>query len=705
MFKRVLLILSGLALLQPSPAQGQLTPWYQWTLLPPGVMDEIIGEASGETAWNSISAMGGFNRDRLPAEYEGTFFEAEYVLDQLLGYGLPGAEIVRFPGGSVWDGVKGELWEVSPLRRKLASYQDLRAMLASGSASADVRTELVWVGGGTAEEVERADVAGKIAVTEGSIGGAYRLACQERGAVGVVSIGNSRPHFDPLQIPWSSVGSRGQSGESACFGFFIPPREAETLKARLLQGEAITVHAQVEATRRSYEMPDPVAHIPGTDPDAPEIILSAHLFEGYVKQGANDNLSGSAALLEVARTLHTLIDEGRIPRPRRTIRFLWGPEYSGTGPWVVANKELMERTLANINLDMVGEWLSLNKGFMTLVRTTYGGPHFINDVMENYYRFVGEGNRERIQNRRDFPRIPRRIVAPSGADEPFYYSIETHYGSSDHMVFNDWGVQVPGIMMIAWPDQWYHTSGDRADKADPTQLKRVVIIAAAGAYTVASANDDMAKRLAGEIASNGTRRLGHQFMMGLERLNHAEGDDLSTAYRWARAHVEASLENEVATLETVLQLAEDGEAVGEYVGSMQNAVAEVAEAHLSALDVHMRVVAEGLGVAPASPDLTDLELRAQSTVPRQTPLVKRDGYRGWQTHLGAVAEADLARYPADGVSNTGELRLLIDGRRSVLDIKKALDAQSREPSDLQAIFNYIEVLKLAGLVETDEEGD
>ncbi len=77
-----------------------------------------------------------------------------------------------------------------------------------------------------------------------------------------------------------------------------------------------------------------------------------------MKQGANDNKSGSAGILEVARILHTLIDEGRIPRPKRTIRFLWGPEFSGTGPWVESNKDLMEKTLANINMDMVGEWLS-----------------------------------------------------------------------------------------------------------------------------------------------------------------------------------------------------------------------------------------------------------------------------------------------------------------------------------------------------------
>ncbi|MBU4330515.1 MAG: M28 family peptidase [Acidobacteria bacterium] len=97
-----------------------------------------------------------------------------------------------------------------------------------------------------------------------------------------------------------------------------------------------------------------------------------------------------------------------------------------------------------------------------------------------------EDNRERIhRSGTRFPySYPRRIVAPFGADEPFIYSIETHYGASDHEVFNDWGVQVPGVMMIAWPDQWYHTSGDRVNKADPTQLKRVAVIGAAAGLGV-----------------------------------------------------------------------------------------------------------------------------------------------------------------------------------------------------------------------------
>jgi hypothetical protein len=676
-------------------------------------MDEIIGEASGETAWNSITAMGGYNRDRLPPEYgQGTFLETRFVHDKLLEYGLDGVEVVRYPGGEVWDGVEGELWEVAPLRQKLASYQDLRAMLANGSTNADVTADLVWVGAGTPGELDAAGVSGKIVVTDGSLGTVHQAACVQRGALGVVSVANGRPFFDPTQIPWSGIRGRGSDAEQTRFGFFIPPREADILRQRLLNGEKITVHARVEATTRPFDLQDPVALIAGTDPEAPEIILSAHLFEGYVKQGANDNLSGSAAILEVARTLQALIEEGRIPRPRRSIRFLWGPEYSGTGPWVKAHSDLMANTLADINMDMVGEWLTLNKAYMRLMRTTYGQPHFINDVMENYYRFVGDANNERIQNRRDSYKVPRRIVAPSGADEPFYYSIETHYGSSDHEVFNDWGVQVPGVMMIAWPDQWYHTSGDRGDKADPTQLKRVVIIGAAAAYTVASADDGLAIRLAGEIASNATQRLGHQFVLGQERLNGATASNLAERYAWARAHVQGSVMAEKETLETVLQLAAGGgiqvdgpvttlaEAEGPvaaYAAKMQEVVDAVGRAHLDALHSHMEATAARLGTQPVQPRQSDLERRAARIVPLQTELVKRDGYGGWQEHLRAVPEETLARYPHEGI-DTNEVQLLVDGRHSVLDIKAMLDAQGPETSELRGILNYLEILMAAGLI-------
>jgi hypothetical protein len=358
----------------------------------------------------------------------------------------------------------------------------------------------------------------------------------------------------------------------------------------------------------------------------------------------------------------------------------------------------MENTLANINMDMVGEWLTKNKAYMRLMRTTYGQAHFINDVMENYYRYVGEANNERIQNRSGFYKVPRRIVAPTGADEPFYYSIETHYGASDHMVFNDWGVQVPGIMMIVWPDQWYHTSGDRIDKADPTQMKRVAVIGAAAAYTIASADDDMAVRLAGEIASNATRRLGHQFVVAQGILNEATAEDFVDQYKLAWAHIAGTVMAEKETLESVLQLASDEGRVGDYVGEMKEAVDAIGEAHMAALETHMAAAAGRLGVRPVRMQQSDLERRAAGIVPRQTALVKRDGYTGWRQHLSSVPADVRAQNPVNGV-NTSELQLLIDGRHSALDIKIMLDAQSQRLSDLQSVLNHLTILEAAGLIE------
>ena len=698
MTKRVLFLLTSIIVAFNVQAYAQLNPQLYWTLLPQPQMDEIVGEASGETAWNTIMETGGYNKNRLAEEYAGTFYEAQYIYDQLRQYGVPGAEIVRFPGREVWDGIKGELWETNPMRQKIASYKDMTAMLAKGSNPADVITELIWVGNGTKKELEGLEIAGKIVVTEGSLNSVHNLACLQDSAAGVVVISTSRLYVDPLQIPWSSIRGRGEE-KPAKFAFFLPYREGYYLKRRLLRGEKITVHAQVESKMEPAELQDVVCLIPGTNTNADEVIFSAHLFEGFTKQGANDNKSGSAAILEVARLLYTLIQEGRLNPPKRGIRFLWGPEFSGTGPWVKANKDIMKRTLFNINMDMVGEWLSKSQSFMTMARTSYGNPHYSNDVMENYFRYVGEGSREIYLYRSPY-RVPRRIVAPSGADEPFYWRVEPHSGGSDHLVFCDWGVQVPGISLCAWPDTWYHTSGDRIDKADPTQLRRVAAIGAAVAYTVANADDNMATKIAGETTSNGTRRLGHQFVVGLEKINNAVDTTFTDSYKMARVYVETAVKNEIATLETIMELATDKKMVSDYLKTMKKTINQIGSAHLQALDKHMKAAAVRLNVKPAKIKFSDLEKKAAKIIPRPTAKVTMNGYQGYREFINEVPKEERDKYPYSrrSIGSTAELQLLIDGKRSVLDIKNMLDAQYPRVSELQSVINYIEILKLAGLI-------
>jgi hypothetical protein len=741
MKKHKILIVAAAVLALGLAAAAQYLPNLYWTFLPKSQMDVIVGEASGEAAMRTIMDLNAYNRDRAREEFAGTLWETQVIMNALKRCGIPNAENVPYPGGEAWDGIKGELWEVKPRLLKIASMMDEVGMLAAGSADTDVTAELVWVGRGTPPEIEAAKVEGKIVVTEGNLGGVYNLACNQKGALGVVSIAMSRPYFDPLQMPWAQIGGmrggpggqRGQRGgepggqppaggqragqppaaqqppaQAAAqtpppppkFAFQIPVREGDYLKSRLMANEKITVHAIVQSKQEKYTNNNTIAFIPGTDPNAGEVILSAHLFEGMVKQGANDNNSGSATILEVARVLNTLIGDGRLPKPKRGIRFIWGPEISGIGIWVKANKTIMDRTLCNINMDMVGEYLSKNQAFFCLMRTTFGNPHYINDVMENYYRYVGEGNRERIQNRSDFYRVPVRIVAPFGADEPFWYSIETHYGASDHEVFNDWGVRVPGIMMIAWPDRWYHTTEDLPDKADATQLKRAAAIGAAGAYTVAGADDAMAMKIAAEIASNATRRLGHYLIAGIETLNGAEAKTLEEAYRNARAYVEGGVLNEKDTLDSILQLAADKAGVGAYLAKLKKSVDGVGTANLLALEARMEIVAKSFGAKPIVLVPTEAEKQAMKVVPKLTAKLTGGGHQGYQPALTAVPQEIRTKYPyVASVGNTAELNLLVNGKHSVLDIKKLLDAENTRKSTVEGIMNYLQVLKAAGLVE------
>ena len=680
----------------PLLAAAQMTPWFQWTFLPEELMDLIIGEASGEAAFNHIVVMGGVPRDRKPAEYAGTFMEAQYILDLLKEYGLNDAAIIRYPGGETWDGVRGELWEIKPGIQKIASYTDLRAMLATGSNPADVKAELIWVGEGEPKDFEGLDVKGKIVVTSGSASFVHSIACLQKGAEGVVSFGSPRPLFDPLLIPWSGI-DRGRD-KSLKFAFCLPPREGEILRERLRRGEKITVQAKVESSNQKYELQDVTAAIPGTDADAEEIILSAHLFEGYAMQGASDNYSGCAGILEIARMLQALIRDGRLPRPKRTIRFLWAPEFSGTMPYVQANKDRMRRTLCNINLDMVGIQLTKSLAFFTVMRTTYGNPHYINDVMENYYRYVGETNRSYVVNSMAGG-FQKRIVAPSGSEEPMYYYIGTHFGSSDHEVFNDWGVGVPGVVMNTWPDQWFHTSQDRPDKIDPTQMKRAVVIGAAAAYTIASADDKTAGQIAAEITSNASARIGHQLARRLEELKRSDKEQFAAVYKKARAYVEASAINERSTLESVKQLAADKGTFGKYLEGLKASVTGIEQAGLKTLESSMRLTASFLGIKPVGLAMTEVEKKAAAVIPKPTSKIKENGYRGYQTLIQqAMGQAGGASPDRGLMRVSGEIQLLCDGRNSALDIKKMLDTQFRQETGLDAILAHLDILKKAGLI-------
>lgn len=125
---------------------------------------------------------------------------------------------------------------------------------------------------------------------------------------------------------------------------------------------ALRLKAQVAATRRDLTSPNLVAVMPGSDPrlKAEHVVLSAHL-DGYgigtpikgdaIYNGAFDNASGVASLLEIARAL-----KASKVKPKRSILFtivtaeekgLLGARYFAGRPTVPAKS-----IVADLNFDM-----------------------------------------------------------------------------------------------------------------------------------------------------------------------------------------------------------------------------------------------------------------------------------------------------------------------------------------------------------------
>lgn len=670
---------------------AQYTPFFQWTLLPEEQMDEIIGESSGETALNHAIEMVGYQRNRPASEYgASTFRESAYVLKKLKEYGIQQAKIERFEGRETWDGIKGELWEIEPGRKKLADYDDIALSLAQGSKNADVEAELVWVEEGREDDFENIDVMGKIVVTSSMVGRVHNLAIK-KGALGVVSFGSSRELTAPTAIPASGI-----YGNNATFGFYLSPREGYKLRDRLIRGEKIKVHAVVESQMLPYDLQVPTCIISGSGETEDEIIFSAHIFEGYTKQGGNDNVSGSAVILEIARILQQLISDGRLPQPKRSIRFIWVPEYSGTIPWVNAHNDIMDRTLCNINLDMVGLHLKPNNSFFSLMRTTFGNPHYVNDVLENYFVYMGEVNREILANRGN-KKIANQIIAPSGTDDAFYYQIEQHYGASDHEVFNHWSIHVPGVMLITWPDMYYHTSEDLPNKLDPTQLKRAAVIAAAGAYTIASADENMAISIAETAFSNASKRLGIELARANKEIQNADSDNLESRAKKASAYIETTMQNEIATIRSILELSPEGKNLQKSLADIENSLDDLFNTHFSILQSKIVLKAEACGIDKLNLKLTEEEKQATKLIPKATKNVKSGGFRV-ERSIRTLPNEIVTKYPHGNIANTTELCALINGKNSALDIKKMLDTQFEKESELQSIINYLELLKIQELI-------
>jgi len=691
------------------------------TLLTWDQMRAIINEASGERAQQTILEMVPYQRVRHREEYTGHFRESEVMAHSATSFGFSNVEIESFPTNQrSWFSNRAELWMVEPSLRKLYDIHDVAISTISGSESGDVTAEVVDVGiGGRAEDYAGKDVAGKIVLGSAGSMALQRLGVFERGAVGVLSYNSLRADLEPDQILSSSISTNAPQGKKPGFGWAIAPRVAREIAAKLGRGEKVKLRSVIESETFPGELETVHAVIPGDGSSTQAIILSGHLYEGYLKQGANDDNSGCAATLEMGRTLLALIQQGKLPRPKRDIHFLWVPEISGTNAWLNKHTDIKARIIADLNFDMEGIGLRASGAMWLMMRTPDSFPTFLNDVGASVLEFIANLNRERVRYRHHGYQFTLPVIAPNGSQDPFYAMVEKYYGASDHATYMQHGI--PALMFNTWPDPWYHSSHDTPDKMDTTQFKRAAVVGAGAAYVLAGADDAMAARVAAESLARGTERMGVAQRKALSYLTDAaDAAALPAAYRDARATVahQAAVERAVVQSAAVLfAKPEDGAKQLAVLAAMVDQRAAALQTEGKAL-FEMR--AAQLGAAAAEPPITADEKEAARWIV-ESPAPAADGPGGGGGGgggggFGALQRAIAALPAAERVAveaalekvpthMNGELTALLRKKKTALEIHDFLTGEF-EPlplPDLMAYLRALEKLKRVTFSEKPEE--
>src|SRR5215510_12028934 len=567
------------------------------TLLSTEQMHAIINEASGERAMHHVLQLVPYQFVRPPAEYQGHFRESEVMAKLAKEYGFSNVAIEDYPTGQTWQPTAGELWMTSPRTEKIYDLHDIPESVASTNANADITGELVAVGQGTAADFAGKAVKGKfvLSLAPSGLGGVYQraVAAGAIGALGISAIGAGDRAVDyPDQIVSTNVGA--QPGTSA---WALSPKKARVLETLLNRGQKVTIHSIIKSEEVPNKQEIVHAEIPGDGTTTQEVAIGGHLFEGYIKQGANDDNSGCALTLEVGRAYLKLVKEAKLPRPRRTVNFQWVQEISGTNAWLNAHPDKAKNIIGDLNFDMEALRLTLSRSYWILQRTPDTFPSYINDIGQSMMEYVSELTRERVRYRANGYQPVFNITSPNGSSDAFYIKIDQHYGSSDHVTYMQYGI--PAVMFITWPDMWYHSSQDTPDKQDPTQYKRAAVVATGALAVLAMGGDQMAGRVTSENLSRGTERMGVNERKATAYLADAgSADALHAAWKEARVAIRHQSEVEKGVVRSSAVLYDDPAGAGKRLAALEAAIDRKAAALVEEAKAAYALHADRLKTSP-----------------------------------------------------------------------------------------------------------
>ncbi|MBI4460111.1 MAG: M28 family peptidase [Acidobacteria bacterium] len=304
---------------------------------------------------------------------------------------------------------------------------------------------------------------------------AKAINARNRGAVAMLLVNDPLNHGDDNLEPFGRIRGPSDTGiqvlhvkrdvvEQWLKPSGKPLRELQQAIDSDLSGQSfllspdLQVEIATDIQQREAALKNVIGYLPGSDPAFRDqvIVIGAHYDHlgigeydslapgqsGQIHHGADDNASGTAGILELARLFSA--ERNRL---RRSILFI---AFSGEELGLLGSVHYVEnpvipldRTIAMLNLDMIGR-VSKNKLFIGGVGTS---PVF------------------------------RSLISAGNEELGFQFDFsDSGYGASDHMSFTR--KEVPVLFFFSGLHEDYHKPSDTWEKQQPEESAKVLELVA-----------------------------------------------------------------------------------------------------------------------------------------------------------------------------------------------------------------------------------
>ncbi len=414
---------------------------------------------------------------------------SELILKELRAAGFDNAHFEEFPIATGWQRGPASAWVVSPVKQSLFVGSYGWAPGTKGRVDAPLVTVTATSDGKLSEEAAKLRGAAVLVTllvnTDTGAGTTYAanyVVMRSRTARQLANAGAVAmliPSEKPDRMLYTSAAGLYPR---ALLPILSVAKEDTLYLRRLLAKGNVRIGFDVQNTFDEYPAKERnvVADLPGSNPDE-VVLLGAHFDSWDPAQGADDNGSGVAAVLEAARILKSLS-----VKPRATLRFVFfsGEEQACLGSRAYAETHKKE-------LDHLWAALIMDNGALLPTGFSLHGRDDLRTPLQQRWTQLAAIGAGAIVTGGDLYSDDETFVV---AGVP---SLSLEVAASDY-------------------DNRHHTIIDTFDKIDPLALALDTAALALGAYSIANAEQAPGRRLSPQEVDSLLKRTGQEEYVDLD---------------------------------------------------------------------------------------------------------------------------------------------------------------------------------------------